>query len=558
MDRFFIYLLETGFILSMGYLGYVLLFRKETYFNFLRFYLLSIVVLSVFVPLVHFNLNIDSRAPIARGVNQIYEFKDYYERLVYLTNVEYIYQEENGKTSGAELRQKTIQVGEHTFNAVQLSVLIVYILGVAFFTLRFIYLVFWLNNYSKKNNSEYLDGVRLVQLGEDVPSFSYFNKVFINKNILSQKEFEQVFAHEKIHAQQKHSFDLILAQFIAIFQWFNPLAWRLHKSMKIVHEYIADRKVVEQGYELFDYQSLLLSQLAGIRSVELINNFNLMSIKKRIAMMNKIKSGFWARLKAIIALPILIGVFFACSDITFGSKSNSDVENTTLKSGIQIPSSEFYEEFNPGDMTFQIDFDGSTVAVGELTCSVDSFANTLQKAIVGLDNIPDYLSAAMNIDKSANMKDVEAIFLAMRQNNLLKIAFLVDPADIDHPEDAIYAYLYKLPPMEAKKLEIEDMEVHNIIVNIFNTDQPIASVKEKIMETLHKDVASVLVFNFTPKTSFDEYVQFTTAIRVVYKEVRNEYALKTYKTAYNDLDAKTQKDIRKTYPIMLTTEMKEN
>ncbi len=558
MDRFFIYLLETGFILSMGYLGYVLLFRKETYFNFLRFYLLSIVVLSVFVPLVHFNLNIDSRAPIARGVNQIYEFKDYYERLVYLTNVEYIYQEENGKTSGAELRQKTIQVGEHTFNAVQLSVLIVYILGVAFFTLRFIYLVFWLNNYSKKNNSEYLDGVRLVQLGEDVPSFSYFNKVFINKNILSQKEFEQVFAHEKIHAQQKHSFDLILAQFIAIFQWFNPLAWRLHKSMKIVHEYIADRKVVEQGYELFDYQSLLLSQLAGIRSVELINNFNLMSIKKRIAMMNKIKSGFWARLKAIIALPILIGVFFACSDITFGSKSNSDVENTTLKSGIQIPSSEFYEEFNPGDMTFQIDFDGSTVAVGELTCSVDSFANTLQKAIVGLDNIPDYLSAAMNIDKSANMKDVEAIFLAMRQNNLLKIAFLVDPVDIDHPEDAIYAYLYKLPPMEAKKLEIEDMEVHNIIVNIFNTDQPIASVKEKIMETLHKDVASVLVFNFTPKTSFDEYVQFTTAIRVVYKEVRNEYALKTYKTAYNDLDAKTQKDIRKTYPIMLTTEMKEN
>ncbi len=558
MDRFFIYLLETGFILSMGYLGYVLLFRKETYFNFLRFYLLSIVVLSVLVPLVHFNLNIDSRAPIARGVNQIYEFKDYYERLVYLTNVEYIYQEENGKTSGAELRQKTIQVGEHTFNAVQLSVLIVYILGVAFFTLRFIYLVFWLNNYSKKNKSEYLDGVRLVQLGEDVPSFSYFNKVFINKNILSQKEFEQVFAHEKIHAQQKHSFDLILAQFIAIFQWFNPLAWRLHKSMKIVHEYIADRKVVEQGYELFDYQSLLLSQLAGIRSVELINNFNLMSIKKRIAMMNKMKSGFWARLKAIIALPILIGVFFACSDITFGSKSNSDVKNTTLKSGIQIPSSEFYEEFNPGDMTFQIDFDGSTVAVGELTCSVDSFANTLQKAIVGLDNIPDYLSAAMNIDKSANMKDVEAIFLAMRQNNLLKIAFLVDPVDIDHPEDAIYAYLYKLPPMEAKKLEIEDMEVHNIIVNIFNTDQPIASVKEKIMETLHKDVASVLVFNFTPKTSFDEYVQFTTAIRVVYKEVRNEYALKTYKTAYNDLDAKTQKDIRKTYPIMLTTEMKEN
>lgn len=555
MDRFLIYLIETGIILCLGYLGYILFFRKETYFNFIRFYLLSIVVLSVLVPFIHINVDLDAKTPLAKGVNQINEFQDYYEQLVYWTNVEYVYEE--GQTFGKNLDNKTVHIGNFTFSKVQFIVLAVYLLGIAFFTLRFVFLILWLSNFSKKNNSEYLEGVRLVKLKEDVPSFSYFNRVFINKNILSGKEFQQVFAHEKIHAQQKHSIDLLIAQFIAIFQWFNPLAWRLHKSMKIVHEYIADRKVVEQGYELFDYQSLLLSQLAGIRSVELINNFNLLSIKKRIAMMNKMKSGFWARFKAIVALPVIIAIFFACSDITFGNKTGSESDNTILKSGVQNPVAGFYQEFNPNEMTFRISFNGEKVSIGELNCSVDSFANTLQKAIANLDHEPDYLSASLNIDKNATMKDIEAMFMAMRQQNLLKVALEVIPADIDFDDDQIFAFFYKLPPLEAQKLKIEDMDVSNIIINIFDVNKDIATVKKETIENLHKDVATLLIFNFFPKTSYDTYIQYTTAIRIVFKEVRNDYALKHYSKAYDDLDAETQKEIRKIYPIMLTTDMKE-
>jgi hypothetical protein len=49
----------------------------------------------------------------------------------------------------------------------------------------------------------------------------------------------------------------------------------------------------------------------------LVNNFNLLSIKKRIAMMNKIKSGFTAKLKALFAIPIITAVFLLFANFSF-------------------------------------------------------------------------------------------------------------------------------------------------------------------------------------------------------------------------------------------------
>ena len=97
---------------------------------------------------------------------------------------------------------------------------------------------------------------------------------------------------------------------LAVFQWFNPFAWQIRKALKTTHEYIADRQVIDRGVERIDYQSLLLKQVIGYHSVELVNNFNLKPIKKRIAMMNKNKSGLPARLKAALVAPFAILIIF--------------------------------------------------------------------------------------------------------------------------------------------------------------------------------------------------------------------------------------------------------
>ena len=178
-------------------------------------------------------------------------------------------------------------------------------------------------------------GYNIVQIDKKVPTFSFFKSVFVNEKLFSHTELEQILAHERIHIRQKHSFDLLIIQLMILFQWFNPLVWRIQKSMKTVHEYLADRKVLEQGYQLFDYQSLLLSQLISIRSVELVNNFNLLSIKKTIAMMNKVKSGFFAKLKAIVAIPIIVVVFVLFADFSLG-KTNLNAGSPDLNTELGL------------------------------------------------------------------------------------------------------------------------------------------------------------------------------------------------------------------------------
>lgn len=128
--------------------------------------------------------------------------------------------------------------------------------------------------------------------------------------------------HEKAHIRQKHSMDHLFAHGLAIFQWFNPFAWQIRNALKTTHEYIADKQVIDRGFEMFNYQSLLLKQVICYHSVELVNNFNLKPIKKRINMMNKTRSGVPAKLKAMLVIPFAIIIFFLFAEFTLKGPGN--------------------------------------------------------------------------------------------------------------------------------------------------------------------------------------------------------------------------------------------
>ncbi|MBK3519311.1 M56 family metallopeptidase [Carboxylicivirga marina] len=203
------------------------------------------------------------------------------------------------------------------------------------------------------------------------------NWIFINKQVLQPKEYEQVISHEKVHVQHKHSVDLLLAHIITIFQWFNPLTWRIQKSIKTCHEYIADRQVIDQGHELFDYQSLLLSQLISIRSVELVNNFNLLSIKKRIAMMNKIKSGNSAKLKALLVFPMLTIAFFFFANMTSKTNLSQTVSDTENIEGSWMAvhkkvNEKQYVSFKNDKAVFITIEDEDVILIDEFSCTLES------------------------------------------------------------------------------------------------------------------------------------------------------------------------------------------
>ena len=347
MIQFLIYLFESGMCLTLLFLVYYLFLRKETYFTFNRIYLISILIFSLLFPLIQLNLSFPKSNVLESQVKEISKFKSYYENIIALTDPDYLqsftkpFQEnkidEFDETEGVAfssqnsailntLSKENIQNKKTGFWAnlnFARILLILYLLGILFFGVRLILLFRWINQTIKKYGSTIENDVIMVKMDEEVPPFSFFRFVFFNREAVSLSGFGQIIAHEKVHINQHHSLDLLLAHTITIFQWFNPFVWLINNAMKTNHEYIADRNVVEQGYELFDYQSLLLKQIISIRSVELVNNFNLINIKKRIAMMTKIKSGIAAQLKALVVIPTAIFIFFFFAEITFVNNLNA-------------------------------------------------------------------------------------------------------------------------------------------------------------------------------------------------------------------------------------------
>ena len=89
MVKFLLYLFETGLCLSILFLVYVLFFKKETYFNFNRLYLIAIMILALVVPVIHVSLKISSFETIQYPVGEIGKFRNYYRELIAMTDPEF-------------------------------------------------------------------------------------------------------------------------------------------------------------------------------------------------------------------------------------------------------------------------------------------------------------------------------------------------------------------------------------------------------------------------------------------------------------------------------------
>jgi hypothetical protein len=353
-----IYLLETGICLSLLYLAYWLFLRKETYFNFNRLFLVGSIVLALMVPLLHLSLDIPLGSAMENPARGITSFRTGYEELIRMLDAdfgtepgqEHMLSRESvfapsgeepwtiareGK-HGVQWEPAHIESGEeHDSGGGSASLsrilLFIYISGVLYFFARFIYLVIRLYLLAKRNRVIRQDGFRMVEIEEEISPFSFFRFLFINNGSFDNSELDHVLEHEKAHIRQRHTTDHLFAHGLAVFQWFNPFAWQVRKALKTTHEYIADRQVIDRGFELIDYQALLLKQVIGYHSVELVNNFNLKPIKNRITMMNKTKSGLPAKLKATLVAPFAILIFFFFAD--FNLKGN---EYPAAESGVNL------------------------------------------------------------------------------------------------------------------------------------------------------------------------------------------------------------------------------
>jgi len=346
MGKFILYLFETGFCLFLLYLAYWFFLRKETYFNFNRLFLVGSIILTLTVPLLHLNFSIQEEGSMERPAVRILQFRNYYQELVSMIDADFGEEPSSYDQVNPEFTDyRSLPVDEDKVERGRMAagdrqrpswpltriLLFVYLTGVLYFLARFIYLVIRLISIARVNGISRHDGFRMVEMSDDISPFSFFRFLYINRAGLTEAELQNILIHEEAHIRQQHTIDHLLAHGLAVFQWFNPFAWQIRNALKTTHEYIADRKVLSQGFKPFDYQSLLLKQVIGYHSVELVNNFNLKPIKKRITMMTKIKSGIPAKLKAMLVIPFALIVFLLFADFTMKGPGNNMLDlNTTL------------------------------------------------------------------------------------------------------------------------------------------------------------------------------------------------------------------------------------
>jgi TonB family protein len=239
--------------------------------------------------------------------------------------------------------QQTLTVANNTPDIIT----IIYLAIVAILFIRIVFGVFSILRIKRKSKRVVISNYRIYASRSELSPFSIFNNVFINEKELSEDDsINQIIAHEKTHISQYHSVDIIFSELTCVMLWINPFFWIIKYNLKSTHEYLADEKVMEQGFEPAGYFMLLFSNVVGIR-IGLANNLNQSLTLKRMKMMKKERSPRWMRLAYLLALPFVAAIVFAFSFTDAGASLNSDLKNVNFAMDDTIKSSvegEIYEE----------------------------------------------------------------------------------------------------------------------------------------------------------------------------------------------------------------------
>lgn len=307
MNSFTVYLIESGICLFMFYLIFILLLKKETFFRANRFYLLITSVISMIIPLIKLHI---THSPASRTY------------MVFLNEI-------------AITAERSTETANYIAGNAVLP--IIYITGFSWLLFRFITGLLRITRLKKISEPEKHENCTIWHTGRNISAFSFFRNIFINRDLKNSNKVDEMIAHEKIHIRQYHSVDITLIEIITIIQWFNPVVYLYKKSIKEIHEYLTDGKVIAQGFSLIKYQKLLLQQAIG-EQFYLVNNFNKSLTLKRLIMMKK-KSKRIAQIKMLAVIPIFTTavILFSFSDdeaaasnvVLSDTREESTVETTT-------------------------------------------------------------------------------------------------------------------------------------------------------------------------------------------------------------------------------------
>ncbi len=279
-------------------LVYEIWLKKETFFNYNRFYLLITPLLAVLLPFL--NIEFLGQTAPAEAFRNI-------EKTVWLPEV--FIGAENIEAANSVTPSETVQPSTTNwwlpayFSGLSTSLLI---LGLKLKKLI---------QLSRKSTITKSEGYKIYNVRNSNIAFTFFNHVFIG-DAISDQERDQIMAHELIHVREKHSLDLFIFEILKIVLWFNPLVYLYQNRLATVHEFIADKAAVKTSGKK-NYYEQLLNTAFGAQNISFVNQFFSHSlIKKRIIMLQKKNSKTISKFKFLIIIPLMLAMltYVSCSE----------------------------------------------------------------------------------------------------------------------------------------------------------------------------------------------------------------------------------------------------
>ena len=300
------YFLKINVAIALFYAFYRLFFYKDTFFTWRRAALLCFFAVSAVYPLLNIQTWITEQEPMVAMADL---YADIILPEITLTP----------EQATADWKTLLLQTAGFVYWGV-----------VCLLAIRLLIQLIGIIRLSFRCRKTRIGGTNVYLLRQAGGPFSFFHWIFIYPASHTEDELSEILTHEKTHANQWHSVDVLISETICVFCWFNPFAWLMKREIRTNLEYLADNRVLETGHDSKAYQYHLLGLSHHKAAATIYNSFNVLPLKKRIKMMNKKRTREIGRTKYLMFLP-LAALLMIISNIEAVARTTKEVARDVIE-----------------------------------------------------------------------------------------------------------------------------------------------------------------------------------------------------------------------------------
>jgi bla regulator protein BlaR1 len=298
MPALFVFLLKVNIALLLFCAGYYLVLRHLTFYTLNRIYLVAAILFATIYP----QINLDN-------------FAQRHQQLAKPVQVIVL----NFEAPAQTFVQPLVQPAYWQW------ITVAFWIGAIVLALRLLMQLFSLYRLHRVSVPMRIRDHKVRVIHGDTAPFSFWQSIYINPANHNPTDLKSILKHEQIHVNDWHTLDVLLAEISAIFYWFNPGVWLMKKAVRENIEFITDRKIVNNGTDTKQYQYSLVNVSFSSSSQNIVNHFNLSTIKKRIIMMNAKRSSKLNLTRYALLVPavLLCLLIFSFSKAELVKKTNA-------------------------------------------------------------------------------------------------------------------------------------------------------------------------------------------------------------------------------------------